>query len=148
MASRAYAEGDLIARVKGRLVRNDPARPFASDVGPNWFGIAPGVWIDPLPPFDFLNHSCTPNAAIERRAEVRALEEIPEGTEISIDYSTTESDPDWQMKCCCLSPSCRGELLAIQFAFTDRSKPPKAPPAMLRVWRRSLASMKQQKQRS
>ena len=64
-------------------------------------------------------------------AEVRSvvnLEEIPEGTEISIDYSTTESDPDWQMKCCCLSPSCRGELLAIQFAFTDRSKPPKAPP--------------------
>jgi len=60
---------------------------------------------------DFVNHSCDPNSGIQflgQRIVIVALRIISEGEEITIDYSTTMDEDDWELKCACGSSACRG----------------------------------------
>ena len=57
----------------------------------------------------FLNHSCTPNAAILGR-ELIALREIAPWEEVTFDYNTTEYDMACPFPCSCGAPSCVGEV--------------------------------------
>ena len=134
IARRPLAPGDKIGRIAGRLVCFTTTSPEDAATGPDYVGVALNVWIDPLPPFKYLNHSCRPNAAVTRRRTVVALTSIPAGEEITIDYSTTEADPYWSMACSCGDPVCRRKLLPIQITF---DKAPVAPPGILRAWRRA-----------
>jgi SET domain len=129
-AGRPYGQNEELWVLRGR-----PVTSSASTANPNAVGFAPNVWIDPEPPFEFVNHSCAPNAAFGRSGEFYALRPIAEGEEITMDYSTTEVDPDWVMTCGCGAPSCRKELRAIQIAFADSLFPPPAAPAMQEIWR-------------
>jgi uncharacterized protein len=129
-AGRDYARGEEIWVLKGRPVT---ASPSGSD--PNAVGFGPDMWIDPDPPFEFVNHSCAPNGAFGRSGEFYALRPIEKGEEVTLDYSTTEVDPDWRMACGCSAITCRKELRAIQIAFADQMFPPPAAPAMQAVWR-------------
>lgn len=64
------------------------------------------------------NHSCNPNAFIQKRNELIALRDIKIGEEITYDYSTTMNDNEekinkagrtlWTCKCHCGSRNCRG----------------------------------------
>lgn len=56
------------------------------------------------------NHSCDPNAALRKRSELFAIQDIPKGAEITYDYSLTVAPTDWRMKCRCGAASCRKEL--------------------------------------
>jgi SET domain-containing protein len=57
---------------------------------------------------DFLNHSCEPNLGfITGSLILYALRNIQAGEELFFDYSTTMNEPDWTIKCCCRTDSCR-----------------------------------------
>lgn len=64
-------------------------------------------------PGRLVNHSCEPNAVVVDDCRLVAREDIPTGTEIRFDYSTTVSD-GWTMPCRCGSENCRGLVVAFQ----------------------------------
>lgn len=106
-AARPFEAGELITTVEGTLHRGAYDGDFA--VGPTWFGGGHGVWIEPLPdsPPRYLNHACEPNAVVIERVRIVAKRSIAPGEEITIDYASTEEDPEWHMPCSCGSAHCR-----------------------------------------
>lgn len=103
---------DVIVKLEGRLIRCDIdddidelTRDNAIRYDDEFYLSADGGV------GDFLNHSCNPNAYIEKRGKslyLIARRAITEGQEIRFDYSTiTASDDSWTMKCCCGSTMCR-----------------------------------------
>jgi hypothetical protein len=135
-AGRAFEQGAALCLLRGPEMRG----PISSQHGPNWIGIGRDMWIDPELPLDHINHSCTPNAAFGPHNILAALQPIARNDEITVDYSTTEADPDWQMICRCGSPNCRTDLRAIQISFADAATPPPASPMMQRVWEESRSA--------
>lgn len=81
---------------------------------PNWFGLSRQFWIDPEgTPFQYLNHSCEPNAAVIGKKTLLAIRDIKKDEEITIDYSMTDADPIWFMNCGCKTKTCRKEIRSI-----------------------------------
>ena len=65
----------------------------------------------------FINHSCSPNAKVERwkvkgvlRAVVVAIKDIPKGSEVTFDYQWQRQRGRALTKCYCNEPNCRGTL--------------------------------------
>ncbi len=86
----------------------------------NWYGVGKSVWIDPEGThFDYLNHSCDPNAAIKGVKSLVALKDIKAGEELTIDYSITDPDPLWEMECACGTKHCRNSIRSIESVPTD-----------------------------
>jgi hypothetical protein len=61
---------------------------------------------------DYVNHSCNPNCflhVVGNRAILFSLYDIPIGSEITFDYSTTSTDSleQWKMECQCGDFNCR-----------------------------------------
>ena len=65
-------------------------------------------WLYPnrFSPGWFLNHHCESNSGIKVR-NIVARKNIKKGEEITIDYSTTNAEKWWWMKCFCDSKKCR-----------------------------------------
>mmetsp|Transcript_28173 Transcript_28173/g.77427 ORF Transcript_28173/g.77427 Transcript_28173/m.77427 type:complete len:240 (+) Transcript_28173:97-816(+) len=70
-------------------------------------------------PAILVNHSCEANLGITPNKsnpggggayDFWALHEIPQGTEFSWDYETSEAEISTPFQCCCGSPKCRGVL--------------------------------------
>jgi hypothetical protein len=66
-------------------------------------------------PLRFTNHSCFPNAIVSEGFAVVAFGDIPPGGEVLLDYSTTEVDPGWRLRCHCKSSHCRGLVRSFPF---------------------------------
>jgi hypothetical protein len=130
IAGRRFEAGEIVWRMTGR-----PIFGAVTESGPNYIGLGPDVWIDPDRPLDHINHHCAPNAAFGPRRQLVALRPIAPHEEVTIDYSTTEADPAWTMRCGCGAAACRGTLFAIQRSFADAPAPPTASPLMQLVWR-------------
>jgi uncharacterized protein len=76
----------------------------------NWIGIGRYSWINTKEsPFRYINHSCDPNTYIVGKRTVVALKNIQADTEVTMDYSLTEADPDYVVPggCRCGSQNCR-----------------------------------------
>jgi hypothetical protein len=134
IAGRRFEAGEAVWRLTGK-----PVFGAVTESGPNYIGLGPDVWIDPELPLDHINHHCAPNAAFGPRRQLLALRPIEAHEEVTIDYSTTEADPAWSMRCGCGAAECRGTLYAIQHSFADRPEPPQASPLMQLVWRHRRA---------
>lgn len=130
IAGRRFDAGEVVWRMTGK-----PVFGAVTESGPNYIGLGPDVWIDPDLPLDHINHHCAPNAAFGPRRQLLALRPIAPHEEVTIDYSTTEADPAWNMECGCGAAGCRGMLYAIQRSFADNPEPPVASPLMQMVWR-------------
>ena len=113
-ANLPFALGDTVFVLKGTIREFDYDANFT--LGPRWIGIGHERWLDPLPGSEawYLNHSCAANCVITARRSVVALTTIREHDEITIDYSTTEVDPFWQMMCQCGRPGCRRIIRGVQ----------------------------------
>jgi hypothetical protein len=107
-ANRPFYRGQFIGSIKGPEIRMINTTERDALDNPNWVGYAPNGWIDPLAPFDRMNHSCDPNCGIKGKRSVHALRDIEAGEELTLDYSTTEIDPRWRMVCNCKTAACRG----------------------------------------
>lgn len=116
-AARNIKEGEIVSIIKGKIINWVVIDKKTSAFGPNWIGCGKNKWIDPKPPFNYLNHSCNPNVGIKGSKIVVALKNIQKGEEILIDYSITEHDQLWQLekKCKCGSKNCRKVIKSIQF---------------------------------
>lgn len=107
-----YKCGDFIAYIDGPIVvtKNNPR--IISPEADNWIGVGRYSWINTNKSlFRFINHSCEPNVAQVSRRKVVAINDIPAGTEIVIDYSLTEAEKGWKIEhCSCKSKSCRKKI--------------------------------------
>lgn len=54
-----------------------------------------------------LNHSCDPNLGWASDATLVAVRDLAEGDELTIDYATRITDPDFVMMCHCETYRCR-----------------------------------------
>ncbi|MGB4076223.1 MAG: SET domain-containing protein-lysine N-methyltransferase [Minisyncoccia bacterium] len=114
-ASESIPRGKIIERINGARVRRRPRSPHEAKRIMNWVGIGKETWIKTAgTPFRYINHSCEPNAAIIGTKTVIAVRNIKKDEEISIDYSMTDADPLWSMKCSCGSKKCRKVIASIQ----------------------------------
>jgi hypothetical protein len=108
-------KGELISRIKGEIKFKVNKSKRDALAYPNWVGIKKDHWIDPDKPYKFLNHSCNPTAGIKGSLSLVALRDLKEGEEVTIDYSTIEGDPRWELKCMCGEKNCRGTIRSIHF---------------------------------
>lgn len=76
-----------------------------------------GCYFDTLGyPESFLNHSCQPNLEIKFEDwSLRALHDIPPGTDLTFDYMYSEYVLSRPFNCLCLSLSCRGHMRGFKF---------------------------------
>lgn len=108
-AARPIARGERLMPVTGRRVTskdvdiNDHYLPLLQ-VDDDLFFMGEGG------SDDFINHSCTPNVAVDPKLMIYALRDIGIGEELFYDYSTFEIDPEWSNPCLCGADNCRGTL--------------------------------------
>jgi SET domain-containing protein len=111
-ANRDFAAGEVILYLRGKLITcyedddiDDETRSNTIRYDEEYF-LSPGKT-----PGNYINHSCAPNAKIDKRGKRLALISIvpiKKGREITFDYSTTlAADDVWTMKCKCGTSSCR-----------------------------------------
>lgn len=107
---------EIIFIVKGSIKKNDYS-PKSSVEGPNWLALAKHKWISPFDdnPWRYINHSCKPNAGLKGKVTVVAMKNIKKNEQITIDYSITEDDPYWKMKCNCGQKNCRKIIRSVRF---------------------------------
>lgn len=108
-AGREFEAGELMFCFAGPIITLAEAIAKGCDEG-NAMQIGPETYLDLEPPSVFANHSCAPNMGIRHGVEARALVDIPRGTEIRFDYSTTMCEGRWTMQCACGSSFCRGSI--------------------------------------
>jgi len=94
---QAVKRGEFIAELRGSKVVYKSIIHGQSNRYNDWIGIGKDTWIDPIDEFQYLNHSCSPTAGLQgsRKLKLYALRDLMEGEEVTIDYSTTEEDPDY-----------------------------------------------------
>jgi len=114
--------GATIATIKGEMKFQMNKTEEDALGNPDWVGIAKNRWIDPQKPYKFLNHSCNPSAGIKGRVTLVAMRDMKEGEEVTVDYSTIEGDPRWQMVCTCGEKDCRKIIQSIQFMPEEQFK--------------------------
>jgi len=115
--SRDIKKGGRIMTLVGKEVKHLIVSPtVAKRISVNIMGVGKNKWIDPQKrEWVFFNHSCNPNTAIKNQIQVTALRNIKKDEEITFDYSTTEADIFWSMKCYCKEKNCRKTIKSIKF---------------------------------
>jgi len=113
--ARPVKKGAVIAALQGKICKK--VNKNIKDVlgHPDWVGIGKNTWLDPRPPFKFINHSCAPSAGIRGKTTMFAERNLKAGDEVTLDYSTIEGDPRWHMRCFCKSKNCRKTIRSIRF---------------------------------
>lgn len=115
VAARAFRPGDLVCRIRGRIVSAKTVWDYWKKDrrrGENCFRWDDDHYLDPEGEIGaWANHSCNPNARIVRTQAglwLRALKPIRRGHEVTHDYSTLlGADDVWTMRCNCGERGCR-----------------------------------------
>ena len=114
--SEALKAGQHVGYIQGpiEIVRN--FSPKLSEESMDWIGVGKYSWINTKEsPFRCINHSCEPNVAHVTKRKIIALIDLPADSELTMDYSLTEADTDWEIKPCkCGSKICRKVITSIE----------------------------------
>ncbi len=113
-ADETISKGERITYIRGPIKQKTPRGPRDSKIIGNWIGVAKDTWIKPEAPYMYLNHSCNPNSALITKRLLIALRPIARNEEITMDYSLTDSDLHWGIRCSCGARNCRKHIRAIQ----------------------------------
>lgn len=112
-------KGEKICYIKGKVVLKVNRTLQDTLSNPDWVGISKHRWMDPDPPYKYLNHSCKPNTGISGTVTLYAMRGIHANEELTIDYSTIEIDPNWKLdggkSCKCGNQNCRKVIRSLQF---------------------------------
>ena len=80
----------------------------------HYIQIGPRLYLGPSGKLDdFVNHSCDPNAGLkflDARIVLVCIRPILKGEEITLDYSTTMDEDEWEIPCECGAKACRGRI--------------------------------------
>ena len=106
-AARDFNEGSLVLTFVGSLLTLNQTLDYGQ-WGFYSVQIGRDRYLDVEPPGAFINHSCSPNCGIRGSVALIALEDISEGTELVMDYSTCIAEDPETMVCRCGCPNCRG----------------------------------------
>ncbi len=121
-AGENIKRGEVVQTFKGKekthVVENK--KDSVSDSYTNWLGVGRNKWIEVGYPLQYVNHSCNPNCGIKGKVTIVALKNIKKDEEITIDYSITECDDLWEMKCKCGEKICRKIIKSVQFMPEDQ----------------------------
>lgn len=111
------AAGTILFVIKGERVIHREYDPYLAGKNPNWMGTGYCEWIIMEPHHSglYLNHSCNPNVIVNDKLQVVTFKPVKANEELVLDYSTTELDPDWEMRCNCGENNCRKILRSYQF---------------------------------
>jgi hypothetical protein len=113
-AKRSIKKGEIVFIMKGDIMKLNPRNRDKIFSNPNVVGIDKDTWINPRPPYVYINHSCDPTVGVRGRVTYVALRDISKGEEITFDYSISE-DSSWYMRCNCGSKNCRKVIRSIRF---------------------------------
>lgn len=105
-ASRSFVKGETVFVISGPIVKTPSIYTVPIDFD---------LYIDPIEPGKFLNHSCDPSCGIKNRTEVVAMRDLQKDEEINIDYAMVVSKYDnlklkQEITCKCGSKICRGKF--------------------------------------
>tara|TARA_Y100000310_G_C20469626_1_gene709317 strand:- start:166 stop:651 length:486 start_codon:yes stop_codon:yes gene_type:complete len=115
-AAKDIKKGEKILYFSGEVleVKEGEESTYSADVRDHWHPMDKKgdvfVYISPASPWKYMNHSCEPNAGLKNDRDLIAMEQIKEGAEITIDYSTLFFE-GWHMECKCGSEHCRKSIL-------------------------------------
>jgi uncharacterized protein len=114
--SQELAANQIVFKISGTKVHHE-YRPELSACNPNWLGTGYQEWliIEEGDIGVYINHSCTPNVIVNENLQVVTIRPINRNEEVLLDYSTTELDPYWNMKCSCGETNCRKVLRGFQY---------------------------------
>ena len=107
-------KGNFVCKITGKKFKWKYNELTDRELGANWFGLGKDIWIDPEFPLSHINHSCDPNMGLKGKIMFYALRDIAANEELLFDYSTSEEEIDWKMKCKCGSKKCRKYMTSIQ----------------------------------
>lgn len=113
--SQAIARGEIIAIKGGAII---PAKQWQTEfthlqdaeiqIDENFF-IGPTTRESRSGSMLYMNHSCDPNSGVAGQIIFVAMRDIEVNEEITHDWATTD-DLQYQIKCNCASPHCRGVI--------------------------------------
>jgi len=114
-AGTSFSKNQTLFTLEGKIIVDSYGPNFR--IGARWIAIDDKTWLSPSKNnYGFyINHSCKPNSVLKEKILVLALTNIEKGEEITIDYSITEVDPYWRMKCKCGDQNCRKIIRSVQF---------------------------------
>lgn len=108
-AARRFLPGELVIEVKGQLLKQSEY-----DGSDYVMELSDELYLEPMTPGAFLNHSCNPNCELIQLTDealgVVALCNIEPDTELCFDYGWEAFD--WTPRCQCAAPNCRGWVVA------------------------------------
>lgn len=114
-ATRAIAKGEIVAAKGGHVLTKQAWTALERDLGPADIQVSDDLFIAPVTQSErdggmlYTNHSCDPNLAIQGQIVLVAMRDIAPGEELTIDWATTD-DGEYEMRCRCGSPHCRGTV--------------------------------------
>lgn len=108
-------KGEVIDYIHGDIHVFRNITPKISKMMMDWIGVGRHSWIDTSQSkFRFINHSCNPNVALVSKRKVIAIKNIPQGSELFLDYSLNEAEDGWSITCSCGASKCRKMIGPIQ----------------------------------
>jgi uncharacterized protein len=113
VARKVIQRGELIAVWSGRVVGTDELAELPVEIRRHTVQIEEGLYLASLTadePPDLINHSCEPNAGLHGQIAIVAMQRIPPGEEVTIDYAMCDGSPYDEFYCECGASSCRGRV--------------------------------------
>lgn len=104
---------ELLAIKAGKLVDEATIIKFADIINGSHIQIESDLFLTGLTPEEVndtligFNHSCSPNAYVSGQIELRAMKDITDGDEITVDYATLLTSDTQSFRCKCGSVECR-----------------------------------------
>lgn len=125
-ATEDLAAGTVVARLHGRRVDDvELKRLFAESD-------AVGGYVDTIMVADdvnlvleadqlvhYANHSCDPSLWHVDATVIATRRDVADGDELTIDYATQTTHPDFEMECGCASASCRRTVTGVDWMDPD-----------------------------
>lgn len=112
-ARERILSGELVAVKAGAVLHRQEFNLIKSSITPAEIQIDDDLFITPLRPEEVeenmlrLNHSCDPNVGVRGQITFVAMQDIPAGSELTIDYAMIDGDQDESMDCACSAERCR-----------------------------------------
>ena len=123
VSTRPFAAGELVIEVDGVAQRIEE---IVDDEYCLW--VTDELYFDMVDQTRWINHSCSPNAAVETEVDehgnisawITAVRDIAVGEEITYDY---EFPAELAIPCTCASPDCRGLIIDPEATVSTRGRP-------------------------
>ena len=108
--------GEIVAVKGGRIMGRHTLDAIIDLISPAEIQIEDDLYIAPDKAEDVeasllcLNHSCAPNVGVRGQVTFVAIQDIPAGLELTIDYAMIDGNPEERMFCKCGAVDCRREI--------------------------------------